>query len=102
MVLVEEIALAAAVAVAGTTASAAGGPEQLLTTAEAAQLARRSPETIRAWAKSGRLTQVSGGSSRPLYRREDLQAALRGPWSRRSSTADLPSTRAEEILRHLR
>lgn len=55
---------------------------QLLTTREAAEVARRAPETIRAWAKDGRLRDV-GGSGRPLYRRADLEEAMARPARRR-------------------
>lgn len=73
-----------------------GGPE-LLTTAEAAELARRSRETIRSWAKEGRLPEV-GGAGRPLYRREDVQEAIARP-PRRVAREPSPTARAEEILR---
>lgn len=75
--------------------------EELLTTKEAAALARRTPETIRAWARSKRLAEV-GGEGPPLYRRADLEAAIARPGRaarpRRQETA---ADRADQILRSL-
>jgi excisionase family DNA binding protein len=50
-------------------------PAQYLTNREAAELARVSTKTIRAWARSGRL-RAYGSARKPLYRRADLCALV--------------------------
>jgi len=44
---------------------------ELMTPAEAAELARRSPETIRAWVRAGKLKRF-GTNGRLLVRRDEL------------------------------
>lgn len=89
-------------AVVATSAPADPGPgdERPLTTREAAAVARRTPETIRSWARSGRLRDV-GGEGRALYRRADVEAA-RSKRSRARPGTETPAGRAERILREVR
>jgi DNA-binding transcriptional MerR regulator len=48
-----------------------------LTTLAAARLAERSPETIRAWERTGRLPAVRTTSGQRLFREADVRAAVR-------------------------
>ncbi len=80
-------------------------PAEWLTTAEAAALVRRRPDTIREWVRCGRLKDA--GDGRALYRREDVEAALRrrsmtpkGGGSKR--TPETARDRAESILRRVK
>lgn len=70
--------------------------DELLTTRAAAELARRSPETIRAWVRSGRLRDI--GEGRPLYRRKDVLEAMSAR-RERASAKDSPEARARAVLR---
>jgi len=59
-----------------------GGPAEkdILTVAEAGEIANRSPETIRDWIASGRLRALPrSGRQQYRIRREDLEAALVSP-----------------------
>lgn len=55
---------------------AGGSPDDLLTLAEAATLARRCSATVRRWTEDGELKFSKRGRS-PLIRRGDLEAFLR-------------------------
>lgn len=90
--LVEQVVQAVAV----PSTSGDGDGERLLTTREAAEMARRAPETIRGWVKAGRLRDV-GGAGRPLYRRHDLQEAMSQPTRRRPGQRESPAQKAERI-----
>src|SRR5690606_684173 len=58
----------------------ASTPGRVLSTREAAEIAGRSPETIREWIRLGRLrTLPRRGRQHARIRPEDLQAALEAP-----------------------
>ncbi len=79
--------------------SPAVAPADLLTTAEAAKVARVRPATVRGWIRSGRLAaSVPPGSRRRLVRRGDLLAFLRGGGEGRPECADLDAL-ADRIVR---
>jgi len=57
------------------------GAAELMTAAEAAELARRSPETIRAWVRSGKLKRY-GANGRLLVRRDEMFKLLQSETER--------------------
>lgn len=76
----------------------AASPADLLTTAEAATVAKVRPATVRSWIREGRLPASSPpGSRRRLVRRADLLAFLRGGEGR-PERADLDAL-ADKIVR---
>jgi excisionase family DNA binding protein len=60
----------------------------LLSVSEAAAIAALKPATIRDWARTGRLKTAGRAGRRWRFRREDVEAALRGP-SRTTADIDL-------------
>lgn len=57
------------------TLKAPAAEVEMMTAAEAAKLARRSPETIRAWVRAGKLKRY-GANGRLLVRRDELLKLL--------------------------
>lgn len=52
--------------------------EPLLTAAEVAAEVRMDPETIRRWVREGKLTAITLPGGHKRFRREDIEAVLRG------------------------
>lgn len=69
---------------------------ELMTTGEAAELARRAPETIRAWVRTGKLKRY-GANGRLLVRRDELLELLQSESGR--VTDDELEAMAGQLLR---
>jgi excisionase family DNA binding protein len=70
----------------------------MLEVREAASLARRTPETVRRWVWSGRLSAVKKGN-RLLVRRDELDALIQGETGPRGATPTLREWRDEVASR---
>jgi hypothetical protein len=78
------------------TLRAPSATTEMMTANEAAELARRSPETIRAWVRAGKLKR-HGVNGRLLVRRDDLLRLLQSEPER--VTDDDLEAMANRILR---
>lgn len=63
--------------------------QEFLTTNDAAKIANKSGETIRLWARSGRLPSIRTASGVHLFRREDVLKAM-------EAAASAPATRGDD------
>lgn len=64
-----------------TTLKVPSEASELMTAAEAAEMERRAPETIRAWVRAGKLTRY-GANGRLLVRRDELLELLQSESNR--------------------